>query len=154
MKSIILASVLIASSFVAAPGSAQSKAPATAAAESDETISKERLRLAEEMHDIWPIRTRLESAIDTVSQGFPPERQAEVKATMRKSIKFDELEEASIKAMAETYTDEELKAMIAFYGSEVGRSISAKTGDYENGIRPVISKMMDKAMMDLRVGQQ
>lgn len=117
-------------------------------------ITKAQLELAEQMHEIWPIRTRIESAYEGVVRGFPEERQAEVKARLRKATDFDELEEASIKAMATTFTEEELKAMIAFYGSDEGRSISAKTDDYEAAIRPTIDKMISKAMMDLRVGAQ
>lgn len=115
-------------------------------------VTKAQLELAGQMHDIWPIRTRIESAYDSVAKQFPEERQPEVKALLRKSTDFDELEEASIKAMAQTFTEEELKTMIAFYGSDVGRSISAKTDDYEAAIRPTIDKMISKAMMDLRVG--
>ena len=116
--------------------------------------SKTNLELAQKMHEIWPIRTRMESALDVVAQNFPPERQSEILATLRKSIQYDELEEESIKAMAEIFTPEELQAMIDFYGSENGRSISVKTGDYEAAIRPVLSRMMDKAMMDLKLGAE
>lgn len=118
----------------------------------DVEVSAERLALAEQMHDVWPIRTRMERALDNVAEGFPPERQAEVKATMRRSIQFNQLEEESIKAMAEIFTAEELQAMIDFYGSETGRSISAKTSDYELALRPVITRMIDKAMADMRLG--
>ena len=98
------------------------------------------------------MRTRMESALEAVAEGFPEDRRLEMLASMRKSIQFDELEEESIKAMAEIFTEEELKAMIEFYGSETGRAISIKTGDYEMAIRPVLAKMMDKAMMDLKLG--
>jgi len=127
--------------------------PAAAAlAESDDADMGERMALAQKMHEIWPVRTRIESAINAVSQSFPPEKQAQVKASMRKGIQFDQVEEASIKAMANTYTKEELKAMIDFYGSENGIAISAKTADYEMAMRPVMVEMMDKAMLDLKLG--
>ena len=42
--------------------------------------------------------------------------------------------------------------MIEFYGSETGRSISAKTADYETALRPSIVQMIDKAMLDLKTG--
>ncbi len=118
----------------------------------EEAVSQKQLELAGKMHEIWPIRTRVESAIDAVSQNFPPEKQAEMKAKMRKNIQFDQLEEESTKAMASIFTEEELQAMIDFYGSDTGRAISAKTSDYELALRPVIIKMMDKAMLDLRTG--
>lgn len=118
----------------------------------EETVSAARLDLARQMQDIWPIRTRIESAIESVAQNFPPEKQAEAKATIRKSIQYDQLEEESVQALASTYTEEELRAMIDFYGSETGRAISAKTVDYEAAIRPSLIKMMDKAMLDLKTG--
>lgn len=118
----------------------------------DAAVSQERLQLAQKMHEIWPVRTRIESAISHVAVNFPEEKQAEAKAAMRKSIQFDQVEEESIKAMARVFTEDELKAMIAFYGSETGRSVSAKTVDYEMALRPIMTKMMDKAMLDLRTG--
>ena len=118
----------------------------------EEVVSQRQLELAGKMHEIWPIRTRVEAAIDAVAQNFPPEKQAEMKAKMRKNIQFDQLEEESTKAMASIFTEEELQAMIDFYGSDTGRAISAKTSDYELALRPVIIKMMDKAMLDLRTG--
>lgn len=139
--SLVLALVLLAT-----PAFAQDEAPAETA------IPQSRLELAQKMHQIWPIRTRMETAINSVGEVFPEEKRAEIKAALRKNIKYDQLEEASIKAMAETYTDEELEKMIEFYGSETGRSISAKTADYEASLRPVIVQMIDKAMLDLKTG--
>ncbi|PZO86157.1 MAG: hypothetical protein DI626_06770 [Micavibrio aeruginosavorus] len=128
---------------IASPASAQ-----------DQGDQKTRLELAQKMHEIWPVRTRIESALESVSESFPEERRAEVKAEMRKAIQFKEVEEESIRAMADTFTAAELQAMIDFYGSETGRSISAKTADYEGALRPVLMRMMDKAMMALRTGGQ
>ncbi len=125
-----------------------------AAAQPLSAEEEERLDLAVRMHEIWPIRTRMEAALESVANSFPEDRRTEIKATMRKSIKFDQLEEESIKAMAEVFTAEELKAMIEFYGSETGRAISAKTGDYEMALRPVMTRMIDAAMLDLRTGQK
>lgn len=121
--------------------------------EKAQSVPQSRIDLAGQMHDIWPIRTRIESAIDSVSQNFPDERRAEIKAAMRKAINYDQIQEASIRAMATTFTDDELKAMIEFYGSDVGRSISAKTPEYENALTPIMVQMLDKAMLDLRTGE-
>ncbi|HEU4838357.1 MAG TPA: DUF2059 domain-containing protein, partial [Micavibrio sp.] len=114
--SLILALILFAT-----PAFAQDSAPL------GESVPQSRLDLAQKMHEVWPIRTRMETAINSVGEAFPEEKRAEIKAALRKNIKYDQLEEASIEAMAETYTDEELEKMIEFYGSETGRSISAKT---------------------------
>ncbi len=143
MKKIILFFCLF---LLTAPAFAQEQ-------QSEIVVTPKRLELAGKMHEIWPIRTRIEAALEAASQNFPVERQSEVKAAMRKSIKFDQVEEASKRAMAETFTEEELEAMITFYGSEAGRAVSAKTGDYEAALRPVLIEMLDKAMLDLRTGQ-
>jgi len=111
-----------------------------------------RLALAQKMHEIWPVRTRIETAIQFVASGYPPEKQTQIKAAMRKSIQFDQVEEASIKAMAETFTEDELKAMIEFYGSDAGRSTSAKMQDYELLMAPIMTQMLDKSMLDLKTG--
>lgn len=152
MKKLLLILPLLALSFpVHAADEATSAPAASVALSADEQV---RLDLAGKMHEIWPIRTRVESALESISKNFPEEKQTEAKAALRKAINFDLLEEESIKAMAQTFTAEELKAMIEFYGSDNGKAISAKTQDYEEALRPVMTKMIDGAMLDLRTGQQ
>jgi hypothetical protein len=140
-KLLLILSLLV----VSAPAHATDAPPLSA----DE---KTRIELAGQMHEIWPIRSRVESAMNVISANFPEEKQTEVKAAMRKAIKFEQLEEESIKAMAEVFTTDELKAMIAFYGSDTGKAISAKTQDYEMILRPIMTRMIDAAMLDLRTG--
>ncbi len=154
MKHLPLLALLIV--FSSVPAIAEdAKAPATAAPVQEEaSASAEQLALAEKMHEIWPIRLRIESAIDAVSESFPAAKRPEIKAALRKNIQYDQVEEESIKAMATNFTAEELQAMIDFYGSDVGRSISAKTSDYEFALRPSLIKMMDKAMLDLKTGSK
>lgn len=112
-----------------------------------------RVALAEQMHDIWPIRPRVEAALNVIAETLPEENQLAFKAQMRRSIQFDLLEQESVNAMAATFTEDELKKMIEFYGSAEGRSISAKTEDYEIALQPVLARMMDKALLDTRLGQ-
>lgn len=111
-----------------------------------------RLELAEKMHDIWPVRPKVEDALNIAAESFPEIERAGFKARMRKAIKYDQLEEESIEAMAKIYTAEELQAMIDFYGSKEGRAVSAKTGEYMAALRPVMSKMLDGALMEVRTG--
>lgn len=135
------------------PVSAEQSLPQSMPADAADTaVTAKQLELAKQMHEIWPIRTRVEGAIDAVVQNFPPDKQAQAKASLRKSIQFDQVEEESIQAMASTFSEDELKAMVDFYGSETGRSVSAKTAEYEAAMRPIIVKMMDKAVLDLKTG--
>lgn len=114
---------------------------------------QERVKLAREMHEIWPIRPRVEAALNVIAETMPEEDRLAFKAQMRKGIQFDALEQESVNAMARIFTEDELTKMVAFYGSAEGRSISAKTEDYEIALQPVLSKMMDKALLDTRLGQ-
>lgn len=111
-----------------------------------------RVALAQQMHDIWPVRPRVEAALNVIAETLPEENRLAFKAQMRKSIQFDLLEQESVKAMADIFTQDELKKMVEFYGSSEGRSISAKTEDYEIALRPVLMRMMDRALLDTRLG--
>ena len=120
----------------------------------DEADYEQRLELSRKMHKIWPVRSKIETALDIVSEQIPQQERLKFKAGMRKAIKFDALEEASIDAMADIFSVKELAAMIAFYGSKEGRSVSHKTGDYERALQPVMIKMIDKALLDIKLGSQ
>lgn len=113
-----------------------------------------RLKLARDMHEIWPIRPKIETALDNIADQAPEMERLKFKAALRNAIKFDALEEASIEAMADIFTPKELDAMIAFYGSKEGRSVSFKTADYERKIEPVLVKMIDKALLDIKLGAE
>ena len=120
----------------------------------DEADYEQRLELSRKMHEIWPVRSKIETALDIVSEQIPQQERLKFKAGMRKAIKFDALEEASVDAMADIFSVKELAAMIAFYGSKEGRSVSHKTGDYERALQPVMIKMIDKALLDIKLGSQ
>ena len=117
-----------------------------------EASTKERLKLAQKMHEIWPIRQKVENALDNISERVPEKDRLKFKSGMRKAIDFDELEEQSIQAMADIYSGAELNKMIEFYGSKEGRSISTKNGDYERSLSPLMIKMVDKALLGAKMG--
>lgn len=112
-----------------------------------------RLELSRKMHDIWPVRPKIEAVLDRIVEQIEPQNRMRFKSAMRKAIKFNALEEASIDAMADIFSAAELNAMIAFYGSKEGRSVSFKTDDYERALQPVMTKMIDKALLDTKLGQ-
>lgn len=130
------------------------KSKPIAALPDDDFAYEERLELSREMHKIWPMRLKIENALDIVSGQIDEEKRAAFKSSLRKSIKFDALEQASIDAMADIFSVAELNRMIEFYGSKEGRSVSEKITDYEQALQPLMSQMMDKALMDARLGSQ
>ncbi|MEM6812496.1 MAG: DUF2059 domain-containing protein [Pseudomonadota bacterium] len=124
------------------------------AIESSDANFEKRLELAAQMHEIWPIRTKIEKALDLISQRMDESQRLEFKSAMRRAINFTSLEKASIDAMADIYSVSELEAMINFYGSKAGRSASEKVLDYETALRPIMQQMVDQALLDVRLGQQ
>jgi hypothetical protein len=115
---------------------------------------EQRLELSRKMHEIWPTRPKVEAALENVAEQIDPINRAQFKAGMRRAIKFEALQEASIDAMADIFTVEELEAMIEFYGSKEGRSVSHKTEDYERAIGPIMTQMIDKSLLDVKLGTQ
>lgn len=141
--------LLISCLFLTIPAHAQDKDPIG----DDGHAYDERYALAQKMTEIWPIRPRVESALTIVAENFPEQERLAFKAQMRKNIQYDLLEEESTKAMALTFTKEELEKMIEFYGSPAGRSIAAKVEDYQMALQPAMNKMMDKAILDTKLGK-
>lgn len=126
----------------------------TVEVQTEQTNYEKRLELAREMHEIWPIRPKIEAVLENVAQQVAPQDRLKLKAALRKAIKFPALEQASIDSMANIFNTEELKAMVDFYGSKEGRSVSFKTEDYEKSLRPILTEMMDKALIDVKLGSQ
>lgn len=158
-----LSLIMIMGFFIASPVLAQEVTEETAETETQNAPIKdiaavddyeERLTLSRQMHEIWPIRPKIEAALENITEQIPQQERLKFKAAMRQAIKFDALEEASIDAMADIFSVKELKAMIGFYGSKEGRSVTHKTSDYERALEPVMVKMIDKALLDVKLGTQ
>ena len=62
------------------------------------------------------------------------------------------LHNLSVKAMADTFTEAELEKMIDYFGSPEGKSVGEKMPVYMAILRPEINKLIDQAMMDVRLG--
>ena len=148
---------LLISPAVAQEGAEEQAVPEGQIEAADDTLSEadfnQRLELSKKMHEIWPIRPKIERALDRIAAQVPPQNRLEFKSAMRKAINFQSLEQGSIEAMADIFTVAELEAMIAFYGSKEGRSVAFKTDDYERALQPLLSKMLDKAVLDTKLGQ-
>ncbi len=145
-----LATILCTPAFAqdAAGGGAAETTVSQDAASTDE----QRVALATRMHEIWPVSARVEEAIAVVSEEVPSGEREAFRARMRKAIDRGELERESVKAMAQVFTEGELQAMVNFYGSPEGRSVSAKTEDYMALLQPVMIKMLDSALLKMKMG--
>ena len=121
-------------------------------APADTPASKE--DLARTMHDIWLVRPRIEDAIERIALQINQMDRLSFKSAMRQAINFEQVKEDSIQAMAEIFTQKELEAMVAFYGSKEGRSIVHKLDDYQAALEPIMTRSLDKALLDMKLGQE
>ena len=71
------------------------------------------------------------------------QRTARIKQ-LRAAIQPAKIDEIAIEALVKTFTTDELKALAAFYGSDVGKSAVNKFGAYSAAIIPGIRKEIQR----------
>lgn len=117
----------------------------------------ERLALATQMLQIQPAEEQIERAVDSYIRAYLFTQSEENQNTFREAIlsamKPKALEKISIDAYAETFTVEELQAMVNYYSSPAARSAAEKRGELNGRISPEIAKQLDAALMRLKTGQ-
>ncbi len=145
MRTLLIIALLLITSPVMAQDSADKK-PA------DSTLEK-RIELAKKMHEINPVRDQVDRALEQVAETRPPSERDEFVKKMVEALNYKAIEKASIDAMVETYTAEELQAMVNYYGSPEGQSIKKKYPDWAAKVMPEITRMLDVTYMRLRTGQ-
>lgn len=111
-----------------------------------------RLDLARKMHEFRPCKMQVDGAIGQVSAMLPEREREAFKMAMKQVLNYKAIEELSVDAMAQTYTEAELQAMVEYYAKPEARSASDKAGDYAAKVQPEIVEMIDKAMMRMRTG--
>lgn len=125
-------------------------APQAAAPAADDM--KERVKLATDFADIRPVRVMIDQSIQTLSERLPEEERERFMTYVKLRMDYDEIEALSIRAMADTFTAPELKAMIAYYGSAEGKSVDAKMGGYMSKMTPEVTKRIDAVLADVKFG--
>lgn len=111
-----------------------------------------RLALSKEMHEIRPAAEQVNNAIDSVALKMPESARNDFKTKMRNFLNYRAIERISINAMAETYTLEELEAMVEYYSKPEAQSAVEKTSEYQQKVQPEIVRMIDRAVMQMRTG--
>lgn len=113
-----------------------------------------RLELAKKMHEINPTSEQINAAIDDVAQVQPETEREAFKLAMRNALNYEALDKISTDAMAETYTEAELAAMVEYFSKPEAKSAAKKEEQYNSKVYPEITRMLDQAMMRVRTGGQ
>ncbi len=122
------------------------------AQDADDGSLERRLELARQMQDIRPARDQVDAAIKQFTARLPANEQESYAAALRSMLNYKVLEKISIDAYADTFTAEELAAMVEYYSKPEARSASDKSGKYAEKVYPEIIRMLDKAMMRVKTG--
>lgn len=127
--------------------------PATAQEQGGDDFPQ-RLALAQQMLEIRPAKRQLESAINSYISNYMfayAERDQQIfRTAMLKVMKPKGLEKVTIDAYAETFTLDELTAMVEYYSKPEAQSARKKQGELDKKIAPEIVQMLDKALMKVR----
>ena len=152
MKKLLLffIAALIAGSVPVAAQETKASAPTVAAAPEEDL--QQRVELATKMHQFRPVRDDIESTLSRVAQNLPQRDRQVFHDRMMAAIDLDKLEKLSIESMAKTFTLDELQGMVDYYSSPRAQSIAAKMPIYQQMVQPEIGRMLDRALMDLRIG--
>ena len=114
--------------------------------------AEQRMELSRQLHEIKPIKPRIDKSIDNIARQMKNTDQRAFAATVKRILNYNAIKTASIKAMADIYTLEELEAMIEYYSKPEAKSAAEKQDEYQERVSPEITKMMDKALMEMRTG--
>ena len=95
---------------------------------------------------VAPMADMLEDIIEKVTRNYPADQGNAYADYLRKMVKIDVLEKASLASMVKHFTVGELNALADFYGSPEGRSVMGKMGAYMAEILPVIQGEIMRAM--------
>lgn len=82
-----------------------------------------------------------------IAQQIPGEQAKKIVDTMKSHVRMDEVRNIVKLVLLHHYTDEELKALADFYGSDVGKSISEKLPVYLEDVNAAIQGEAQRALM-------
>jgi hypothetical protein len=85
-----------------------------------------------------------------VEQGFQRDR---LKNFFAQHTDWEQLRLATITAMVDVFTLEEIQALASFYGSETGRSVMSKMGHFSRSLMPSLQKELEKTLYFLAAEQ-
>jgi len=104
------------------------------------TYSPEKLKLAKEYVAAMPLEDDVKTGVNQLAEMIAPDQRVLFRSLAASSIDYDRLRAAAELATAEIFTEDEIKAMTAFFSTPQGQSVRAKMPQYEARIQPI---MMD-----------
>ncbi|NBX67092.1 MAG: DUF2059 domain-containing protein [Proteobacteria bacterium] len=135
-KQILLVWLLVLA--LATPAFAQESAPAAAPEAPKADISTKQLELAKQYLALDPIEDEIKRGVAQTAEGIEADQRVLFRSMADKHINFTRVRTTAEIAAAQTFTEDELKALIKFFGTEEGKSIRLKMPAYHKQIQPTI----------------
>jgi hypothetical protein len=108
--------------------------------------------LAQNFFEIRPVAELANNAVASLAGAKPVHERALFARQMRLNMDYAQLERKMTAALLDTYTVDEIKAMVDFYGSDLGKSITAKGAAFEQAVSPILQQMLDQAFVKANYG--
>jgi len=125
----------VAFALVSLPALAADPAPAIAQ-------TPEHLALARDYISAVPVENEVKAAIADMSLKVPADQRVLFKQLGDSSIDYAKLRSSAEIAVAQVFTDDEIKSMKAFYTSPEGQSVRVKMKQYDALMAPVMRDVM------------
>lgn len=112
----------------------------------------EALREAAERYEaVAGVGRMLEDTNTSLASRLPEDKRGEFIGLMNDLVDAEGLRDIALDAMAKHFSIEELDALAAFYGSDVGQSILSKFGAYNAEVTPKVMQSVLQAAEDARI---
>ena len=119
-----------------------------------DTGKAERLELARKLNEVNPVSRQVETSIGRVGESWGLAEKEKFQREMMAKIDINKVEQISLDALADTFTKEELQAMLDYYSKPEAARITEKMPVYQGLVQPGITREIDKALMALRTGYE
>lgn len=115
---------------------AQESAPVPEAPKAE--ISTKQLELAKQYLALDPIEEEIKRGVAQTAEGIEADQRVLFRSMADKHINYARVRAAAQVAAAETFTEDELKALIKFLNTPEGKSVRLKMSEYQKKIQPTI----------------
>ena len=109
-----------------------------------------RRALARQIHELRPITRQVSDALDYIAGDLTPADKLMFRQSVMDNMDIQELQSASITAMAQVFTAPELSAMAEYYAKPESLSIEEKSTQYRARIDPLIVAEINDSLTRLQ----
>ncbi len=112
--------------------------------------SKAQIELAKKYVAAVPVDEDVKSAVEQLSERISPDQRVLFRSLAEKNIDYARLTNAAELAAAKTFSEAELKAMVAFFSTSEGQSARKKMTQYQSLVQPAITEVLQNFVLKVQ----